>query len=85
MENTDLMKLNEILANAGNRNNVAKVTLQKLQDDLGTLKNKTDELKLNGTKLQERNVQGALDIIRNAKTKADEAVAKAIGTQVMII
>nr|XP_022901153.1 laminin subunit beta-1 isoform X1 [Onthophagus taurus]XP_022901154.1 laminin subunit beta-1 isoform X1 [Onthophagus taurus] len=83
-EHGELKNLNEILANADSGNQVAKVTLQNFKNKMDLLRNKTDELRVNGTKLQERNVQGALDIIKNAKTKADDATKNATNTQDII-
>lgn len=72
----DLKKLDDILANTSRVNKLTEVRLNNLKKDIEKLKNKTEELKKNGTNLQEQNVQGALEIVRQAKIKADEAVDK---------
>lgn len=78
----DLKKLDEILANTSRSNKLTEVRLINMKMEIDKLKNKTEELKTNGTNLQEQNVQGALDIVRNAKVKADEAVNKAKNAKV---
>ncbi|XP_022901347.2 laminin subunit beta-1-like [Onthophagus taurus] len=81
-ERGELKHLNEILANATSE--VANMTLQNFKNKIDLLRNKADELMANGTKLQERNVEDALDIIKNVKTKADDAAKSATNTQDII-
>lgn len=79
-----LKELDEVLANTSRSNGLTEVRLKNLKVEIENLKNKTEELKRNATNLQEQNVQGALDIVRNAKVKADAAVKKAKDTNVSI-
>lgn len=71
IQNGTLKELDDILANATEGNNINRLQLERLQNDLALLKNKTNELENNGTKLQEGNVQGALTLIQQAREKAN--------------
>ncbi|KAK9751877.1 Laminin EGF domain [Popillia japonica] len=79
-----LKELDEVLANTSRSNGLTEVRLKNLKVEIENLKNKTEELKRNATNLQEQNVQGALDIVRNAKVKADAAVKKAKDTNELL-
>ncbi|XP_060515754.1 laminin subunit beta-1 isoform X2 [Cylas formicarius] len=80
-ENDKLNKLDNALANIKQNIYLAERKVTSLNESIGELKRKTEELENNGTKLQEANVQGALTLINNAKEKAAQAVRKADASQ----
>ncbi|KAG5893086.1 hypothetical protein JTB14_029481 [Gonioctena quinquepunctata] len=80
-ENDKLKKLDGILDDNKQQILIKELKLQTLNESLTNLKNKIRELENNGTKLQEANVQGALNLIRDAKEKADKAVQRAENSQ----
>ncbi|KAJ8913194.1 hypothetical protein NQ315_009031 [Exocentrus adspersus] len=77
-------KLNKLDDNLDNNKQVIllkEVKLNTLDDSLNELTKKINDLRNNGTKLQEANVQGALTLINNAKEKADRAAQKVESSQ----
>lgn len=81
-ENDKLIKLDDQLDDNKQVILLKEVKLNSLNDTLNDLKQKINDLRNNGTKLQEANVQGALTLIHNAKAKADRAAQKADNSQV---
>lgn len=81
-ENEKLIKLDDQLDDNKQVILLKEVKLNSLNDTLNDLKRKINDLRNNGTKLQEANVQGALTLINNAKEKADRAAQKANNSQV---
>lgn len=80
-----LKELDVSIANTKDISLFTDLKLRNLKEKIESLKNKTKELELNGTQLQETNVQGALTLIREAKDKADIAAHKAERTEVSYI
>jgi hypothetical protein len=83
-ENEGVKNLDQSIANTKENMLLTDLKLKSLKQRIQDLKNKTVELEKNGTQLQEANVQGALTLIRDAKTKADLAAHKAERTEVCI-
>ena len=75
-------KLDQSIANTKENMLLTELKLKNLKQRIEDLKNKTKELEVNGTQLQEANVQGALTLIQDAKVKADLAAHKAERTEV---
>lgn len=63
----------KILNNVTQEINLKQIVLNDLRDKEQIVKDITDELKSNATLLQEENVQGALGLIHDARSKAFEA------------
>lgn len=80
-ENEKLKNLDNSLANIKQNILLTDRKLNSLNESIAELKRKTKELENNGTKLQEANVQGALNLINTAKEKADRAAHKAEHSQ----
>ncbi|KAL1492725.1 hypothetical protein ABEB36_010939 [Hypothenemus hampei] len=76
-ENEKLKTLDTTLANIKQNILLTDRKVNGYNESIAELKRRTKELENNGTKLQEANVLGALDLIKAAKTKADTAAHKA--------
>lgn len=64
--------------------NLGNVTLEALRSSIDRLKTKTFDLGNNATKLQEANLEGALNLTREAKQRALKAADDAEGVQTII-
>lgn len=83
-ESGPLHDLYSLLDNATQGITLANIQLQQLKDGKNKLQQRIKELEGNGTALQEADVQGALNLVHNAKQKADIAAHKAERTQVIL-
>lgn len=61
--------------------NLGNITLDTLRTNIENLKSKTSELGENATKLQEANLEGALNLTREAKERANKAADDAENVQ----
>lgn len=84
-ESERLKKLDDLLINTRNNIFFNESGLKSLNEKINQLQEQTNELEKNGTQLQESNVQGALNLIEVAKTKATVAAHQAQHTQVITI
>ncbi|XP_063635942.1 laminin subunit beta-1 [Cydia splendana] len=64
--------------------NLGNVTLDELRLSIDKLKAKTLDLNNNATKLQEANLEGALNLTREAKERANKAADEAENVQILI-
>ena len=72
-----LNELRASLVDVSEGNQLNKINLERIAKDLKQLEEKTKVMRQNGTSLQEANVQGALNLVQQAKERADRAVGKA--------
>lgn len=77
LEKVQVRELSEELAKVAEGNKLLNIRLQDLVDDMEEIKLQADDLKRNGTAIQETNVQGALNLVEQAKIKAETAAAEA--------
>ncbi|XP_022829188.1 laminin subunit beta-1 [Spodoptera litura] len=75
---------NENLNALTSKINLGNVTLEGLRTSIETLKGKTSDLGNNATKLQEANLEGALNLTREAKQRAVKAADDADDVQTII-
>ncbi|XP_025834691.1 laminin subunit beta-1-like, partial [Agrilus planipennis] len=74
----------ELLNNVTKDIKLSEIKLNELRKDMEKLVAQTQELRNNGTTLQEADVQGALNLVRMAKDKAATAAHKAEHTQSIV-
>ncbi|XP_050676949.1 laminin subunit beta-1 [Leptidea sinapis] len=75
---------NDNLNDITSKINLGNVTLDGLRKSIENLKSKTQELGNNATKLQEANLEGALNLTREAKQRALKAADEAESIQTII-
>lgn len=75
---------NDNLSDITSKINLGDVALRDLRENIEKLKNKTADLKNNATKLQEANLEGALNLTREAKERALKAADDAEFVQTIV-
>jgi coxsackievirus/adenovirus receptor len=77
-------KVDRDIFNTTQRVYLAGIELASLRDEAERLKDKADSLQANATQLQEGNVEGALEITRNADKRSKAALNKVKATEAVL-
>lgn len=82
--NSSIAVINTDLSNTGSNIRIANASIDQMLQTYNKLSNETEELILNARRLQEANVEGALNLTREAKERAMKAVDDADDTQQIV-